>query len=80
MEKCEERFQFDERGYIFCAKNDKDAEETIKVLNLNNAILNNKRKAAIAGIIWCKEENQDIIKGELSKISSKQNIMFPFAL
>jgi len=33
----------------------------------NNAILNNKRKAAIAGIIWCKEENQDVEITELER-------------
>lgn len=46
---CETRFVCDESGEIMAAvSSDEDANETITVLNLNNPVLVNQRKAAIA--------------------------------
>lgn len=48
MLNCEEKFLYDENGYIFGVGS--DAEVTIEILNLSSPILKNKRKAAIASL------------------------------
>ena len=44
---CEDRFYFDEEGKIYPKTADKEAEETIRILNLKNPVLCNRRKEMI---------------------------------
>lgn len=55
-ENCESRFYISEDCEIYGL--DEDAEKTIKILNLNNAVLKNKRKYAIESIKWYPEDKK----------------------
>lgn len=59
QDDCEHRFMCDEDGKILFDVADTEAEETLRVLNLNNAVLKNQRKSFLMAYVdseWDWEE------------------------
>lgn len=73
-ENCQELFVYDENGEIHDNDNH-DAKKTIEVLNLNNKILQNRRKAAIAAYKYLNESDVNWAE-ELQKIYDNQEHHF----
>jgi len=63
-EECFKRLDFDDAGNIYGL--DKEAKDTIEVLNLNNCKLKNIRNSAIEAYRWC--DDQTDWRDELARI------------
>ena len=68
--ECEDKFLFDEEGEIFGVS--KDAEVTIKILNLNSPVIKNMRKNAIKYYEeYCVDNKVDDWEKEITRLDEK---------
>lgn len=75
---CESQFIYDEDGNIYGLT--KDAQFTIQILNLNNEVIKNRRKAAIDAYIDLDLPSDDDWAGEVSYVlrRDRHGLFMPF--
>lgn len=70
---CGSRFMYDNDGSMLCDLADSDAQRTIDILNLDNPVLRNKRKAVIFAYENLGINSKDEWELELEKVSQQDS-------